>query len=523
MIHMTVEQLKLILSNNFKNFKDELAMGFLKEVVGTAGYRRFHRDSNILEFYKPIYVPEYRLTFTVTTLADPAGNPYNEVTFSEDQNEPKEQHFVLNELYYPTEKYTSKIDVEYDVIVVEVMGKDYGIDTNYRLKSELYGTSHKLFIDLGGRKYTWDAPESEEIIRRYLSEYNFSGHDASPFLQKVANASAYSETFAKLVEEYHLASFQKFVDQPRVLVYTLIQLIVRPYVKALLASEPWFSLFTDNNGSYHSFQAVENDTLYFPGEDVCTILGFPKVFNGFIQGRNLEEMRFNHIAQCFDLSDAIKSIAKTRSIDDEVEANTIISLLRASRWSGYNNVAMGRMLFMFDRGYAPQELLQYLLKAERRQAISMEDGFNILFDLIVRREQLTGEKKKFFPKYLKVSHDVFNRDFGLMVNAALSGESTKLLENINKRKLNLVEDGSDYEIVAQSTHELCETDLISAAHNGHDIMYYKKKRGSKYVQIKLIGNTVQELSEKLPEKHLENLKKWMDKNDLVPRNQFMFN
>jgi len=144
----------------------------------------------------------------------------------------------------------------------------------------------------------------------------------------------------------------------------------------------------------------------------------------------------------------------------------------------------------------------------------MPDGLQLLFRIVNQREVLTGERKKFFPQYLKVSSDVFTRDLNKMHGRFKTGDKT-VVNNIIKKREHQLHDEKTFEVISIKEDSPDLDSVVQEYVNGTDSLFYKKKRGTHFIKILLDGDTIIGVSEKLGPNHIENFKNWAKEKNLL--------
>ena len=92
--------------------------------------------------------------------------------------------------------------------------------------------------------------------------------------------------------------------------------------------------------------------------------------------------------------------------------------------------------------------------------------------------------------------------------------NSKLFESARSRRKELVEDHKDYEIILVSRDELT-SEIYGYILEKDDVLHFRKKRGKLYISIRIRGNMIISISERLSEAHQNNLRAWAKRKGLV--------
>lgn len=533
-IPMTIEEIKIALTKTFKNRQDPVVMAFLEQSIeNNTSYHGL--ISNKLEKYLPMYLQDHNLGFTVNGQYDEnTKTRYNEILF--DHNVPTKNHNGLPypqgwfrvlraNMEYPSLENTFRVTIESgqvrfgvysDVFVFE---KDFSLSLKKGplvngIEFDIVNKTHRM---LGTSSVSGVTPQkfANDALCLFSKGYVL---DTAAWEATVDATSSADSRFAQAAKECELA---KLVQKNIWVTITLLSKYVEMNdFKYFLQDDAMRKLMEAHvnvriGSSQDPFESL--NTVFRKGANFYEVLGLKSEMAEFIDSRGRDFKLQNMV----HLSKALESLSAHIKIETSQDIYKILKIVGVNDF--YNqDIEFGRLVYLLNRGYTVDELYSFLNRAYIKEAVEMKEGFGLLYHIVVLNELVDGEKKKMFPKYLKVAFDVIQRQATWLHQEWVDGENDLLENNFKKKVAHLLHDGDGFEVIAPEKGQVGMKFYLSSSMDGIDRLIFKKKRGSKGIDLVLWGDMLVHIHEKVSEKYEKAIRSWAKEKGLVVTNMGLF-
>lgn len=521
---MNTEEIKILLNRTFKNLNNPLTMGFLNEVVkckyGYSGYPL----SRAIQQYRPIVLKDNNLVVEIKSILNEEGTGrYHQVGF--DKLQPStlnDDIFQLEFKAYPSEFSSMNFSVKDGIVRHIVSSFHFIVNPDFTITSGQetliagleFDIVNKTFTMLGNAVGTQDPVEYSRTFGSLpwaKGEYKMN---PSQWELDVNQAILADAKFAKAAEECTLLTLLNEV--PYQTIIRLYQYITVNSVKHVLHhSYLNRSLMNEISRNFMGHYNDLNDprTMFAEADDAYGVLGINGPLAEYSEGCH-QIISLDSTRVVSKMIDTIRRLTNVKTADDICK----IAIILGCETIHNRESDFAKLLFVLERGYTLEELYSYLALIDKKQAVIPSNGLTILHRILNISEALTGCKKKMFPKYLKGTHDVFERNFRNEMDkrSADRKDFDDILANVVKKRSHLCVVEKDYEIYSAKSSDSGGNiyGLLTASSCGEDVVIYKKKRGKNEVLITIEGNNVTRISEKLNEVHEQNVRDWAAKHNL---------
>lgn len=510
----TKEEIKLNLLNFFSDRKNKTMINFLESYykgktssyINIATPEHLFNSSNYRRFeLKPYRIEDYGLVMELSILKNSDETFSHEVSFRSERRGEEDYSCELYPRVYIEKKLQNEIVIVNGKIVIQRYANDYRINPDYSIESEPKRVVLGIEVDIVNRQYNIIGEEANQCLNYELFTKKFMVNNVADYAWKSLLSKSVKE---EINEEFKRnRAFKKaFIkyNLKNILDLKLEQLLVG---MRFLVEMPNAEILFENNPITTS--VLNEMTLFDPtgvmystsptsilknGNSITEILGFKKDYPQLVP--ILESIRYGSIV---DFRDQLELLNQVIPLDDENDVLKYFELIKDNRLRFNPD-----LLYLGRRGYTINELYDYFKIVERKQAISKYDAIDYLYKVCNFYEIKNGRFKKLFPKSLKLMHDVFKRD----INVKVETQKDQIIKNIINKREHLYMKTDEYEILPLFGEQLDKGMVIVNAFTGSEKVLYKSKNSTKYIEIRLYGESVRNISEKVSEKHLENIKTW---------------
>lgn len=515
-----VEELKALLTKEFKDRENPAALGFLEHIAMNKYTLSEHRaNRKRRHVFSPISILEYKLMMTVAVEYDEKeGTNYHEIVFEDAEKIGKGYGVLVIEpnKSFPRPQKRTVMGVKNGRVYIHELAVCYHFDFDYHITRTEDTILSGIEFDLVNRNYRLLGINANncrtlvDMLKQIGGMFAPTDSVLETWTKDVLDNATKDSAFAAVAQECNLVALHQHGVTKIAL--ALMQYIQFNDLKHVLNSEYYGKLYCDYL-TPHVWDV--NDILNHPeqqfqhGQSAAEVMGINPTREAYFR-ETLKCQSYVIVAQADALLETVHQVMPIHRNED---IEKIVQLIEDA-YIRNAEAQLGSLIHLGKLGYTLDELHAYLAKVEKKQAIPIEMGFDALCRIVTRRELLTGEKKKFFPKYLRVVDDVFARDMNAKLDAFRVSPDAQLFERVKNKRSELWMDEKTFEILPPPNDDTASR-TVSVCAEGTDTLLYKKKRGTRYTTILLTGNTVIKLSENIGEQHMEHLYAWAKKNNLI--------
>lgn len=517
----TKEEVKLNLLKFFSDRENKAVINFLNSYYKgkTLGYinietpEKLFKDNRLHRFeLKPFLIEDYEMVMELSIVKNLDDTFSHQISFQSDKKVDKDYSCELYPRVYVEKRLETELRIINGKIVIQRYVYDYRINPDYSIEFEPKRIVLGMEIDIVNRQFRIIGDNANQgvdhayFVQAFMNKY-ISGLERQPlysneFKDEIKEEFKRNPDFKKAFKKYNLQAILGLrVDQILIAMRFLVEM---PNSETLFINEKLTDAVLYEVTRINSISESQNTSpnlVLKNGESITEMLGFKKDYPRLVP--ILEVMGYGNIV---DLRDQIEQLSAVMSFDQDDSILKYYELIK-QKYLCFNS----RWLYLGKRGYTIDELYQYFEVVERKQAIYKHDAIDYLYTVCNLYELKTGQFKKLYPKSLKLMIDVIKRD----IDENKEKNQEQFFDNLLKKRKELFIETDEYKIVPSS-----EDTFLNKAVRVNDALVhiervlYKSKSSSKYIEIRIVGESIRSISERVSDKHLENIKAWAKSNNL---------